>query len=501
MGLNLQGDGTFSSSLPVEPPSIDTANLYKGKIKTAVIIAAGNGSRLQGYQNGSPKPLLKVGGVHLLQRVILSAKKIGIENFVIIIGYQAARVRKTISSKNLGVKITWVRNPDWHEPNGVSVLKAERYVRGKFLLFMSDHIFDYKILDKVKDVELEGDAALLCVDHNLSRIPNLDDSTKVRTTNSRLIDLNKSLADFNAIDVGIFVCTPDLFGALRTSQNAGEYSLSGGIKVLAEEGRMRTFDIGDLFWQDVDTVPDARYAERLLLRATRSKGDGIIARTINRRVSNRITKLLLKTSITPNQISVFNMFFSIFIAWLVSLGNPVTTIVGGILFQLASILDGCDGEVAVIKLKDSKSGAMVDTVTDQISYVGFVIGVTVGAFNATANGSIFGFTGIILLSLFFALNVARIFVKRRGSTSFRTLDRGIASLNHSDQQVWYLKLFGLLHHFGRRDMFSFLAMLVMLSGDVKLLYILLMITLTILCIGIPVSVAALTSSSPEKLSS
>ncbi|MFQ5649693.1 MAG: CDP-alcohol phosphatidyltransferase family protein [bacterium] len=499
MGLNLRGNSAYFAYVPAEDPSILRSDLFRGHgrspITKAVIIAAGNGSRLQGYQNGCPKPLLKVGGIHLLQRVILSAKKIGITEFVIVIGYQAARIRKAINSKKLGVKITWVRNVDWRKPNGLSVLKAERYVYGNFLLFMSDHIFDHKILNRIKDVDLGKDEGLLCVDYNLTRVPNLDDATKVRTENNRLINLDKSLTDFNAIDVGIFVCTPELFDALRQSQDSGDYSLSGGIRVLAQDGRMRTVDIGDCFWQDVDTIPDARYAERLLLRSTRSKDDGIIARTLNRRISNRITKWLLKTPITPNQISVLNLFFSFFVAWLVSLGKPATTILGGVLFQLASVLDGCDGEVAVIKLRDSKRGAFVDTLTDHLSYVSFIIGITVGVYHATGNPIVFYVTGFMVLGLLFALNMARIFVKKQGSASLRTLDEGIASLNHSGQKVWYLKLFGIIHHFGRRDLFSFAAMLVLLSGNLTVFYAALMLFLCIIVVGIPISVTVLLAKS------
>ena len=152
MSLNLSGDGVYPPYVPSK--DIFKRNVYKrngsSKVTKAVIIAAGNGSRLQGYQNGIPKPLIKVGGIPLLERVILSAKKAGIKEFVIVVGYQAARIRKTISSKKMGVKITWVRNVDWRKANGVSVLKAEKFVDGKFLLFMSDHIFDYKILKSKK---------------------------------------------------------------------------------------------------------------------------------------------------------------------------------------------------------------------------------------------------------------------------------------------------------------------------------------------------------------
>ena len=156
--------------------------------------------------------------------------------------------------------------------------------------------------------------------------------------------------------------------------------------------------------------------------------------------------------------------------------------------------DGCDGEIALIKLKDSKEGAKVDTITDQLSYIAFIIGVTIGAYNAIGSGYVFAFTGIILITLIFALKMGRVFAKKQGSASLRALDKGVASLNHSGQDRWYLRFFGALHSFGRRDMFSFAAMLVMLLGNISLLYTLVMVMLTLVSIGIPVTVAALASS-------
>ncbi len=496
MELNQRDDTLYFTDLDVDTDSVPTIGVNgKQAITKAVIIAAGNGSRLQGYQSGRPKPLVNLGGMPLLQRVILSAKKIGVTEFVIVIGYQAARIRKTINARKLGVKITWVRNPDWKKPNGVSVLKAEKYVDGKFLLFMSDHVFDFKILNRVKDYDLTHNSGVLCVDYAVNQVQDLDDATKVRTENNRLLNLGKNLTDFNAIDVGIFICMPDLFAALRQSQEFGDESLSGGIRILSEAGRMATFDIGGAFWQDVDTVPDSYHAEKLLLRSTRSPNDGIIAKTINRKISNRITKWLLKTPITPNQISIFNLFFSIFIAWLVAAGTPVNIIMGGILFQLVSILDGCDGEVAVIKLRDSKRGALVDTVTDHLSYVAFIIGITVGAYNVTQNSMIFAVTAFTLLFLFFALKFGLQYMKKKGSGSLRELDKGIAGLNHDEQKVWYLKALGSIHHLGRRDVFSFAAFLFMLSGNVVVVYSALIIAVLLISAGIAITAASLLSKS------
>lgn len=461
------------------------------KIRQAVIIAAGNGSRLNGYQNGRPKPLVKVGGVQLLLRVIEAARRSGVEEFVIVIGYQAARIRRFISKHSPSVKIRWVRNREWHRQNGISVLKAEKYIDGNFFLFMSDHIFDPKILKRVSQFNLNGDHGVLCVDSRIPQIRDVDEATKVRTENGRLIDLSKRLQAFNAVDTGIFLCTPELFDALRQSQAAGDESLSGGIRVLSKRGKMATFDIGDAYWQDVDTVTDIRYAEKVLLQATRSKNDGPIARRLNRPISNLISSWLVKTSITPNHLSFLNFLFSLFTAWLLAAGKPVNTILGGIFFQLASVLDGCDGEVAVIKLKDSERGAFIDTVMDHLSYVAFVIGVTAGTYQITGNPFVFAITGGLLVFLAFALKLGLQFIRKQGSGSLKVLAGAVADISRQQQQPWYLKMFSALHHLGRRDMFAFLSFLIMLSGNLVLYYWLMSIAVFLMCMGISLMAASM----------
>ncbi len=454
------------------------------QVTQAVIIAAGKGSRLNGYQQHNPKPLVKVGGMPLLTRVILSAKKVGIKEFVIVIGYQAHKIRDAIDERKLGVKITWVHNRDWEKQNGVSVLKAEPFVDGKFFLFMSDHVFDTNTLKRVQQQGLNGNNnGTLCVDYAVNRIYDLEDATKVDTQDGRLLDLGKELTSFNAVDTGIFICTQDLFGALRQSQEEGDDSLSGGVRVLAKARKMNTFDIGDAFWQDVDTVADVRVAEKLLLNATRSKGDGIIAQKLNRPISNMISKWLLKTPITPNQISIFNMVFSFFTAWLIATGEPLYVMLGGLFFHLASIFDGCDGEVALVKLRNSKSGALLDTITDQISYIAFIIGVTIGAYNTTQNELLLGISGILLGFLVIALSLGLKFLKKQNSGSFRDFNRAVETLNETPKQVWYIKLFALLRPFGRRDMFAFLVFLLLLPGNVVFLYWLMIAFLFLYCTG------------------
>src|SRR5512133_2479736 len=111
----------------------------------AVIIAAGKGSRLS--QLFSPKPLTPLLGLRLMERILLIGKLAGIKSFTIVVGYKAAVIKQSIGDgRNYGVRINYIENLEWKKGNGVSVLQAKNHVNGKFLLLMSDHLFDGKIL-------------------------------------------------------------------------------------------------------------------------------------------------------------------------------------------------------------------------------------------------------------------------------------------------------------------------------------------------------------------
>jgi choline kinase len=90
------------------------------------------------------------------------------------------------------------------------------------------------------------------------------EATKVRLRGSRIIAIGKTLTAYDALDTGLFVCAPSLFDALEAARAQGDTTLSGGIRILAARGLMRSFDIGDAIWHDVDTIEDLHSAESLL---------------------------------------------------------------------------------------------------------------------------------------------------------------------------------------------------------------------------------------------
>ena len=230
-----------------------------------LIVAAGMGGRLR--EKGPSKPLIPVNGVRLLERVITRARSAGVERFFVVSGYRGDDVRAALDefSAREGIPIVHVINEEWQRANGVSVLKAKPFLDGPFLLSMCDHLVDPEILRGLMASPLEPDTVTLAVDFNVAdSINDLDDVTRVKCSDGRIEHIGKVIRDFNAIDTGVFLCTPVIFEALEASQAAGDDSISGAMNVLARRGKARVFDIQGRLWLDVDDPPTFDKAENLL---------------------------------------------------------------------------------------------------------------------------------------------------------------------------------------------------------------------------------------------
>lgn len=230
-----------------------------------LIVAAGPGTRLRA--KGESKPLIRIKGVPLIERVIGRAVAAGIEDFCVVSGYRGDELRAELDvfAAREGVRITHVVNESWDRANGVSVLKARPYLDEPFVLTMCDHLVDPEILRGLLAFPHEPDTVTLAVDFRIDRSLNdIDDVTRVKCLDGRIIHIGKVIRDFNAIDTGVFLCTRILFDALVVSQAEGDDSISGAMNVLARWSKARTFDIEGRVWVDVDDPVAFGKAEQLL---------------------------------------------------------------------------------------------------------------------------------------------------------------------------------------------------------------------------------------------
>lgn len=161
--------------------------------------------------------------------------------------------------------------------------------------------------------------------------------------------------------------------------------------------------------------------------------DGYISKYVNRKASEPMARLLAKTRITPNQISwaAFGIALVSFISFIFG-----WNILGGLLAQLSSIVDGVDGSVARLKGMASKFGGFLDSVLDRYADVLILLGLTLWSLaNETYTG--IWIAGFLAMAGTFCISYTR----ARIDASHRHLfDRGLASIASRDIRLMLIML-------------------------------------------------------------
>ena len=416
-----------------------------------LILAAGDGGRIA--QICDSKPLVPIAGLPLIERSIATAQQAGITEFYVVTGHHAERVEAFLSdlSRRRCVRITPIRNPDWKLGNGGSLLRGRERLGEPFVLLMGDHVFDETILRELVREPLQEGEVILAADFRMDKnqLVDLNDVTKVSVDDHRVTGIGKDIRTYNAYDTGIFLCSPAIFTAVEESMSDGDASVTGAIRRLASRGNAKVVDVQERYWVDVDTPRDLKRAEALLYDSLTKPNDGFISRAINRRISTRIfTPLLLKLSrrITANQVSILSFAVSLFASLCFFVGLPV---IGGLLIQSASILDGSDGEIARLRKMQSRFGDFFDAVLDRYSDAFILFGMFYYSLTATGIADLFGqystslVLGASMLALVSTLMVSYTSAKSVADFGYRYEGRWSAAGRGRDLRLLVLAIGGV----------------------------------------------------------
>lgn len=231
-----------------------------------LIVAAGQGTRLRDI--APSKPLARVRGKPLIEHVIRSARDAGVDEFIVVTGYEGESVEAFLRrlSFSVGIPIRTVRTPDWRLANGHSVVAASPLLNDRFVLMMSDHLFDAGLLADLLEARPTRDGVILAVDRRLDNpLVDLEDVTRVSTSATGAITaIGKLIRPYDAFDTGVFLASRALIEAIEDDiAEGGTGGISGGMTRLAARGLATTFDIGERFWLDVDDPVAFQHAMRL----------------------------------------------------------------------------------------------------------------------------------------------------------------------------------------------------------------------------------------------
>jgi phosphatidylglycerophosphate synthase len=161
---------------------------------------------------------------------------------------------------------------------------------------------------------------------------------------------------------------------------------------------------------EINDRADLAVAERRLFDSIRKpvSHDGVAGYYLMRPISNRISRALLDTRVTPNQITVLAGLLGVLGGLLAATGGHFRTACAGLLVWAGAVVDCIDGDLARLRLQGSRLGQWLDTLADDVTTLAFVIGLGVGL---TRDGAGEAWTGLgIAAAIAWAVTEAKVYV-------------------------------------------------------------------------------------------
>ncbi len=200
----------------------------------------------------------------------------------------------------------------------------------------------------------------------------------------------------------------------------------------------------------VTDATSAREAERRLWTSLTSNTDGIVDRFLNRPLGRYLSKILIHTSFSPNQVSIVSTIVGIFSGWFFADRHFIS---GALLLQLSAIIDCVDGDLARVLYKESRLGKWLDLVGDQFVHIAVFAGIGLGLARSDPRSPALalGVSAVVGVIISFALIVRCMLRNSVGKSS--GLKRLIDATTNRDFSLLVL----LLAVIGKLDLFLWIA--------------------------------------------
>jgi phosphatidylglycerophosphate synthase len=379
----------------------------------------------------------KVAGVPLIVRGIMTLALSGIERVALLIAASQRPKIERFLERYGERQLPAIDIIAYDEPYRVSPPIVRRIAEAadeRFLIINAGLLFERELVAEIRRTPLAPGGVLLVSD-GAHRLPAID-TTRVAW---------EALEAFAALEPrSIESCL------VRLAEWAGgdEAKLPRGSNVfLARRPR------------------DRAVAEKFLAEAIRHSTPGPVARYINKRISLPISLFLCKLWVSPHAITAFNIVVGLFSGVFIADGHHYEMILlGAVLFQIASIIDGCDGEVAKLTFRCSKFGQYIDSLSDNLSLGSFMTGLIAGYWRHTHSHMAFAAGAVMLTgtaTIFFWM--IRYLARNTQSASFATYDKEYLS-QLSRQPRWLLTFIKYGKYTLKKDVFSFLFLLSAVGG-------------------------------------
>ena len=250
-------------------------------------------------------------------------------------------------------------------------------------------------------------------------------------------------------------------------------------------------------WRRVSDGRSARAAKSMLFSQVTKSTRGPVSRHLNARLSIPTSKLLIETGLSPHMVTVlFVLTTGLAAVYLLATPQDYARLaLAGLLWHLAAVLDRCDGEIARVKLCESKFGAWFATVTDNIAYFAFLLALIVGMQRMHPGEDFYLYLSLSALgSLVFSLGLMYRYAMQTGSGSLQKYFYAMKDMPESDKTAFQriTERFGFML---KRDFFAFGHFVLCLLDAFQLMYWLTMIGMFGHAAGVVLSKRRLTTPS------
>ncbi|MBS0150000.1 MAG: CDP-alcohol phosphatidyltransferase family protein [Nitrospira sp.] len=341
-----------------------------------------------GSEVGELGPLTSVVGIGLFQRTVLTLQRAGIRQLIVLSGPDEEQLKHSLAKgPRVTIPVRWmpIREFPIDDPRTWEALAAE--VRGFALIASINGVFSRGLIEQLRQDVRDGQAIVVAQPRSQQGerstnsgvrlpIPALGRDT---TTTTRLDESTLLVAE-------LLVVPASLMNAANVSAHEkGRMPIHQWIEQVAGDGRLHVVMAEEkqgMWYQSVRTPDDVERAEKKLFNSLKGEFEGFVDRYFNRKVSRGFTRLFLELGLSPNSITVLAGLIGLVAAAGFGLGTYSAAIVAALLFQLAAVIDCCDGEVARLTFTESPFGAWLDIAMDNLVHMAIFAGIAVGLYTA-----------------------------------------------------------------------------------------------------------------------
>jgi choline kinase/phosphatidylglycerophosphate synthase len=349
----------------------------------ALILAAGDGTRLHPYTKTRPKVMIEIWGVPVLERLLYALKESGIIRAVIVVSYKKEIIQNYFGNKWRGMDIVY-REVDYHD-DGIlrSAVVGKGVINSRFVFVCGDTVLEPETV--IRALKQKGDLVVgvrnADVDESVGAV--VDDNGKIEA-----IGMLKDMKEHNRIVTGFAVAEPSFFEGMEKCMENDVNDRPCAMQWMVEQDfDVQAFDMTEDNWWEIDNESDLEKAKKEIFdlswkKRFAARDINVFKRLFNLPISLNLIKLISMTGLKPVHLNLISFGFALLAGVLFLYGQFIA---GGICAYACAMADALDGKLSRLKLLSSPEGGFYDSVGDRCAEIVIVSGLAGGLYQKTSN--------------------------------------------------------------------------------------------------------------------